>query len=490
MAVPAPGRGPGCWAGAPSAALDRDGAIVLAYRVRDPERRGGAVVIARAVDHERFATELVLDKDRFGAESLERPALVRTADGGWRLYVCCATPHSAHWRIDALDARVLPALAEARPTTVFAGDERTGVKDPVIRRRAGRWEAWICCHPLDEPGHEDRMTTAYVTSADGLTWGRLRTVLAPRPSGWDARGTRVTAVLADGRALYDGRATREENFSERTGVAVPVAGGGLRAAGDRPVAVVRYVDAVAGTRRPPPVLRGAAAGRQPRAAYGADQPKRLEPPPRDRCSDGSDEQGEDGGIEHGRWFQRDRAAVLRPPDRDWTHNRCATMWRDADPRCDCRGLALAIWPLHARHRGGGRDVLVGPRHRRGGGARLLAARPAGACLRRRRRPRDGRRTGRARAPPGRPGGAHRERGPHGRPGALRSRGRAGAGRARHRPGPRGRLSRDRLQRGGRVQRARRRPVALTGLEVVGTVPDGFHHPVHGYVGLHVMHLRL
>ena len=29
-----------------------------------------------------------------------------------------------------------------------------------------------------------------------------------------------------------------------------------------------------------------------------------------------------------------------------------------------------------------------------------------------------------------------------------------------------------------------------GFEVVGTVPDGFHHPVHGYVGLHVMHLRL
>ena len=155
--------------------------IVLAYRVRDPERRGGAVVIARAVDGERFATELVLDKDRFGAESLERPALVRTADGGWRLYVCCATPHSAHWRIDALDARVLPALAEAPPTTVFAGDERTGVKDPVIRRRAGRWEAWICCHPLDEPGHEDRMTTAYATSADGLAWEWHRTVLAPRP---------------------------------------------------------------------------------------------------------------------------------------------------------------------------------------------------------------------------------------------------------------------------------------------------------------------
>ena len=29
-----------------------------------------------------------------------------------------------------------------------------------------------------------------------------------------------------------------------------------------------------------------------------------------------------------------------------------------------------------------------------------------------------------------------------------------------------------------------------GFEVVGTVPDGFRHPVLGYVGLHVMHLRL
>ncbi|MGW5676143.1 N-acetyltransferase family protein [Streptomyces sp. NPDC003860] len=29
-----------------------------------------------------------------------------------------------------------------------------------------------------------------------------------------------------------------------------------------------------------------------------------------------------------------------------------------------------------------------------------------------------------------------------------------------------------------------------GFTVVGTVPEGFHHPTHGYVGLHVMHLAL
>ena len=145
----------------------------------------------------------------------------------------CATPGSKHWRIDALDAPSLEALAGAEARTVFAGDARTGVKDPVIRRRDDGWHAWICCHPLDEPGEEDRMTTAHATSADGLAWRWHGTVLAGRPGAWDARGARVTAVLADGRMTYDGRATKEENFSERTGIT-----------GDRgaPVADVRYLD--------------------------------------------------------------------------------------------------------------------------------------------------------------------------------------------------------------------------------------------------------
>ncbi|UCM88126.1 GNAT family N-acetyltransferase [Streptomyces marincola] len=29
-----------------------------------------------------------------------------------------------------------------------------------------------------------------------------------------------------------------------------------------------------------------------------------------------------------------------------------------------------------------------------------------------------------------------------------------------------------------------------GFEVLGTVPEGFRHPEHGYVGLHIMHLAL
>jgi hypothetical protein len=55
----------------------------------------------------------VLDKDRFGAESLERPALALTRDGRWRLYVSCATPGGKHWRIDLLEAGAPDGLARA-----------------------------------------------------------------------------------------------------------------------------------------------------------------------------------------------------------------------------------------------------------------------------------------------------------------------------------------------------------------------------------------
>jgi hypothetical protein len=242
VAAPAPGTGFGCWAGASSAALDADGSVVVAYRIRNVEQRGAATIVARSEDGERLETVATLDKERFGAMSMERPALVRTRDGRWRLYVCCATPGSKHWWIDALEADAPEGLADADARTVFPGDERTGVKDPVVRRVDGGWEAWICCHPLDEPDEEDRMKTAYATSGDGLEWDWRGAALEGRPGRWDARGARVTAVLPDGRAAYDGRATKEENFFEKTGLAHRLGDGRLVQARDEPVSHVRYLD--------------------------------------------------------------------------------------------------------------------------------------------------------------------------------------------------------------------------------------------------------
>jgi hypothetical protein len=247
VVAPAPGTGKGSWAGAPSAVLDEDGSFVIAYRVRVVDHDIARTVVARSANGEHLTPVATLDRTRFDAHSMERPALVRTQAGRWRLYVCSASadwPESKHWWIDLLEADDPAGLADAEPRTVFPGDEHTAVKDPVIRRADGRWHAWICCHPLDERDEEDRMTTAYATSNDGLDWEWHGTALSGRPGKWDARGARVTVVLPDGRAAYDGRATKEENFSERTGLARLAAPGRLTPVGDGPASDARYLDVV------------------------------------------------------------------------------------------------------------------------------------------------------------------------------------------------------------------------------------------------------
>ena len=124
---------------------------------------------------------------------------------------------------------------------MFAGDAATGVKDPVVRHDDTGWHAWLCCHPLDVLDAEDRMSTAYVTSADGRTWSTPRTILSGRTGRWDARGARLTTFLPDGRAAYDGRATAEENWFERTGFATRTADGLLEPTDDA-VVDVRYLE--------------------------------------------------------------------------------------------------------------------------------------------------------------------------------------------------------------------------------------------------------
>ena len=221
-----------------------------------PSGEGGgyAVMVARSADGERFETLLSIGKHELATESLERPALVRTPEGRWRLYLSCATFGTKHWRVEMTEAAHPGEFDVRRREVILPGDAKTGVKDPVIRYHEGQWHLWASCHPLADPLQADQMTTEYATSPDGLAWTWHGTALSGTPGQWDARGTRVTAVTfgADTvTAYYDGRASAAENFEERTGVATGTDPSALIPVGDGPMASsphlgggLRYLDIV------------------------------------------------------------------------------------------------------------------------------------------------------------------------------------------------------------------------------------------------------
>jgi hypothetical protein len=231
-----------------------DGSFWLAYRARRPlgDGRGVAVVVARSEDGAAFTPVAEIHRDTFGAESLERPAIVARPDGGWRLYVSCATPGSKHWWVEAVDADHPSGFPTGARTVVLPGSDTEAVKDPVVLVDERGWRMWVCVHPLTDPGHEDRMTTAFATSPDGLAWDVQGTVLRPTPGSWDARGARLTAVLGEDPlvVLYDGRPTAEDNWHEVTGVARSEDGRTLLADAGPPLrsphgdGALRYVSAV------------------------------------------------------------------------------------------------------------------------------------------------------------------------------------------------------------------------------------------------------
>lgn len=206
-------HGTGNWIGAASA-LIHDDYIYLAYRDRHPvdKGRGNRVYVARSpIDNGiNFDTLCVIDKEVMDAESLERPALDVTPEGDWDLYLSCATYNSKHWRIERLRARRPQDFSPGTRATIFPGSAAFGIKDPVLVRGEDL-RIWATLHPLTE-GDENADQMISVNASSG------EPVMVPEPGTWYRRGTRLTAVAGE-YAYFDGRASAEENFEERTGIA-------------------------------------------------------------------------------------------------------------------------------------------------------------------------------------------------------------------------------------------------------------------------------
>jgi hypothetical protein len=206
-------HGTGNWIGAASA-LIHDNYIYLAYRDRHPvdKGRGNRAYVGRSPidDGIHFDTLCTIDKEDVDAESLERPALDVTPEGDWDLYLSCATYNSKHWRIERLRARRPQDFSARTRMTAFPGSAEFGIKDPVLVRGSDL-RIWATLHPLTE-GDENADQMISVDACSG------EIVMVPQPGTWYSRGTRLTAVVGE-YAYFDGRASAEENFEERTGIA-------------------------------------------------------------------------------------------------------------------------------------------------------------------------------------------------------------------------------------------------------------------------------
>jgi hypothetical protein len=212
-----PSKGRGNWIGAP--AILFDGKFYLAYRTRDPGRRGGKLSIGESPDGTSFCTVWETDKEEWDAESLERAAIAKVGPSEYRLYVSLEDRKERRWRLEMLSAES-PSSFDVGGRRLIIHPEDVGklyVKDPYIYRQGEKTYLYLHCLSTALV-----KTTAVLTSVDGIHFTFEKEALEPG-EGWDAHCPRITSIISKGGsylAFYDGAETAEENQEEKTGLAV------------------------------------------------------------------------------------------------------------------------------------------------------------------------------------------------------------------------------------------------------------------------------
>jgi hypothetical protein len=236
------GAGNGYWAGAPGAFYDAaDKAWYLTYRLRRPRGvepdRGGESRIARSTDLKDWQDIWSVNKKEYGSASIERSAIHRGADGLWRYFTSYVDPADGRWSTSISTSKD-PAKFDSRSvkpifTALPLGLE--GIKDPWIFPHNGIYYMFLSVAvPTAKTGAQSHSTldiyntgecisaTGLATSRDLDHWEWKGIIFRPDATGWDCYCRRINSVVPvkNGFAgYYDGSASHEENYEEKTALA-------------------------------------------------------------------------------------------------------------------------------------------------------------------------------------------------------------------------------------------------------------------------------
>lgn len=232
----------GYWVGAPSVLYDEETKqFYLYYRIREPRPvRGGACRIAASDDGIEFHNIWEATREDLNSTSVERFCLTRSLDGGWLLYPSYVDPQTNQWRIDYVESESPDAFDLSQSRGLFTAGQVgvQGVKDPWVMVVNGLYYMLISyAMSLDIISPEDRermhatadiyntgltlSSTALAVSGDGRHYQWKGDIFPPRKGAWDAYAARLGCLVPTENGwmgYYDGAASVNENYEERTGM--------------------------------------------------------------------------------------------------------------------------------------------------------------------------------------------------------------------------------------------------------------------------------